>query len=99
MKDWFVYALCAIVFLIGFVILLVTHPKVSPQELVIDGEVIKVSQKGGVAFVTFVPNDFLVVSFDKVPPKENVSLVGRLQEYDGRVEFIVSDYIPKNSDT
>jgi len=99
MKDWFVFVLCAFVFVVGLVILLVTYPQVSPQELVIEGEIVSVSQKGGVAFITFVPTDFLVVSFEKVPPEGNVSLVGRLQEYKGRVEFVVSGYIPKNSDT
>lgn len=98
MKDWVVFVLCAFVFVVGFVVLLVTYPQVSPQELVIEGEILKVSQKGDVAFITFVPNDFLVVSFDEVPAGGNFSLVGRLQEYKGRVEFVVSGYIPKNSD-
>lgn len=99
MKSWLVYLLCGIVFLAGLSILLFTRPQVSPSELVITGEVISVSQKDNVAFITFSPNDFLVVSFEKIPPEGNISLVGRLQEYKGRVEFVVSDYIPKNSDT
>jgi hypothetical protein len=99
MKDWFIYLLCGAVFIAGVSILLFTRPQVSPSELVISGEVVSVNQKENVAFITFVPNDFLVVSFEKVPPEGDVSLVGRLQEYKGKVEFVVSDYIPKNSDT
>lgn len=99
MKSWLVYFMCCAVFLIGFLILFFTKPQVSPSELVIAGEVISISQKDNVAFITFAPNDFTVVSFDKIPPEGGVSLVGRLQEYKGRVEFVVSDYIPKNSDT
>jgi hypothetical protein len=78
---------------------LFTRPEVSPSELVIEGKVISVAQKDNVAFITFVPSDFLVVSFENVPPEGNISLVGRLQEYKGRVEFVVSNYIPKNSET
>jgi hypothetical protein len=99
MKDWFVYLLCGLIFLAGISVLFFTKPVVSPSEFVISGEVIAVNQKENVAFINFVPNDFLVVSFEKIPPKGNVSLVGRIQDYKGRVEFVVSDYIPKNSDT
>ncbi len=99
MKPWLVYLLCGVVFVTGVSILLFTRPQVSPSELVITGEVVSVTQKDNVAFIAFVPNDFLVVSFENVPPEGNVSLVGRLQEYSGRVEFVVSDYIPKNSET
>lgn len=99
MKYWLVYLLCGLVFMTGLSILLFTRPQVSPSELVITGEVISVVQKDNVAFVTFLPKDFLVVSFEKVPSEGNISLVGRLQEYKGRVEFVVSDYIPKNSET
>jgi len=99
MKDWFVYLLCGFVFLVGVLVLLFTKPVVSPSELIISGEVLSVNQKENVAFINFVPDDFLVVSFEKVPTKGNFSLVGRLEEYKGRVEFVVSDYIPKNSDT
>lgn len=99
MKAWIVYLICGIVFVTGVSILLFTRPQVSPSELVMEGKVISVAQKDNVAFITFVPNDFPVVSFEKVPPEGSVSLVGRLQEYKGRVEFVVSDYIPKNSET
>lgn len=99
MKSWLVYLLCGFIFTAGILILFFTRPQVSPSELVITGEVISVAQKGNVAFIAFAPKDFTVVSFDKIPPVGNVSLVGRLQEYKGRVEFVVSDYIPKNSDT
>lgn len=99
MKSWLVYALCGFIFTMGVLTLFFTRPDVSPSEIVITGEVISVTQNDNVAFVTFEPSDFLVVSFEKIPPEGNISLVGRLQEYDGRVEFVVSDYIPKNSDT
>lgn len=99
MNSWLVYLLCGVVFALGVSILLFTHPQVSPSELVITGEVVSVSQKDNVAFITFKPGDFLVVSFDEIPPEGTISLVGRLQEYKGRVEFVVSGYIPKNSDT
>lgn len=99
MDDKVIYLLCALLFAGGLVTLVLTRPDVSPSEIVIEGEVLEVKSRGAVSFVVFEPKDFMVVSFDKVPPTGDVSLVGRLQDFEGKIEFVVSDYIPKNSDT
>lgn len=75
---------------IGLIVLFFLKPDVSPQFLELSGEVLKVSNKNAVTFIEFVPADFLVVSFkDLNLGSGNVTLVGRLQEYNGRVEFVV----------
>ena len=77
---------------VGFAILFTTSPKVSPQVLSISGMVTGVDERSKVSFITFIPDDFLVVSFDKAPPIGNVTLHGRLQQYEGKVEFVVQEY-------
>lgn len=76
--------------LIGITALFFLKPEVSPQSLQLEGVVKYVNQKEKVAFITFVPENFTVVSFDtlELEPGKHV-LTGRLQQYKGRVEFIV----------
>ena len=79
--------------IIGIIALFFLRPDISPQYLQLSGEIISINAKEKVTFITFVPDDFLVVSFEKVnlePGKHK--LTGRLQQYKGRVEFIVEDY-------
>lgn len=76
--------------LAGTAVLLFLQPEVSPQQLQLSGKVTEVSNREKVTFLTFVPDDLLVVSFEgrAFVPGEYV-LTGRLQQYKGRVEFVV----------
>ena len=58
--------------------------------LELKGKITNVKVKNGVQMISFVPDDFLVVSFNNisVDDGETASFVGRLQEYNGRVEFV-----------
>jgi len=76
--------------LVGIAALFFLKPEVSPQSLQLSGTVKYVNQKENVAFISFIPENFTVVSFNKIelePGKHN--LTGRLQQYKGKVEFIV----------
>lgn len=79
--------------IIGLIALFFLKPEVSPQSLQLSGTVKYVNQKEKVAFISFVPDNMTVVSFEKVDlqPGKHV-LTGRLQQYKGRVEFIVEDF-------
>jgi hypothetical protein len=79
--------------LVGITALFLLKPEVSPQSLQLSGNVKYVSQKEKVAFISFVPDNLTVVYFGKaeLQPGEHV-LVGRLQQYKGRVEFVVDSY-------
>ena len=75
---------------IGILLLYLVTPDVSPQFLSIEGEIKSVREHSGVVFINFVPENFTVVSFkDLELEKGPVVLHGRLQEYKGRVEFVV----------
>jgi len=77
----------------GIIFLFFLKPDVSPQYLQLSGNITKINQKEKVAFITFIPDDFLVVSFENVDLEPGYhTLTGRLQKYKGRVEFIVSSY-------
>ncbi len=79
--------------IIGIIALFFLKPEVSPQSLQLTGTVKYVNQKENVAFISFIPDNLTVVSFDNVdlePGKH--TLTGRLQQYKGRVEFIVDEY-------
>ncbi len=79
--------------IIGITALFFLKPEVSPQSLQLSGTVKYVNQKEDVAFISFVPENLTVVAFDKVdlePGKH--TLTGRLQQYKGRVEFVVDSY-------
>jgi len=75
---------------LGIIALFFLKPEVSPQSLQLSGTVKYVNQKEKVAFITFIPENFTVVSFNQLDlePGHHV-LTGRLQQYKGRVEFIV----------
>jgi len=93
MKKNSIIVLSLIISILGIIALFFLKPEVSPQYLQINGTVKNVYTKGKVTFISFIPDDFLVVSFDKVDlTVGNHTLVGRLQQYKGRVEFIVEDY-------
>ena len=79
--------------LVGLTALFFLKPEVSPQQLQIEGVVKNVWQKDNVAFIRFVPDNLTVVSFDQldIEPGDHV-LNGRLQQYNGRVEFVVEGY-------
>jgi hypothetical protein len=78
--------------LIGITALFFLKPEVSPQFLQLTGTVKYVNQKENVAFISFVPDNLTVVSFSNVELKPGRhTLTGRLQQYKGRVEFVVDD--------
>lgn len=79
--------------IIGIAALFFLKPDVSPQSLQLTGTVKYVNQKENVAFISFVPDNLTVVSFDNVnlEPGRH-TLTGRLQQYKGRVEFVVDKY-------
>ena len=82
----------------GIVALLLITPDVSPQSLKLTGVVKKVSQSGGVSFIRFVPNDLEVVSFDGQDIGQGKAVfAGHLQEYKGKVEFVVDRVLPLES--
>jgi len=79
--------------IIGIISLFFLRPDISPQYLQLSGEITSINAKEKVTYITFIPDDFLVVSFEDVnlePGKHK--LIGRLQQYKGRIEFIVEDY-------
>ena len=79
--------------LIGITALFFLKPDVSPQSLQLTGIVKYVNQKENVAFISFVPDNLTVVSFDALDLKPGKhTLTGRLQQYKGRVEFVVDEY-------
>ena len=79
--------------LAGLIAIFLFKPEVSPQVLQLNGTVKYVNQKEKVAFISFVPDSFVVVSFDKInlTPGQH-TLTGHLQQYKGRVEFVVESY-------
>ncbi len=78
---------------VGIVALFFLKPEVSPQQLQLEGVVKNVWQKENAAFIRFVPDNMTVVSFNQIDlePGHHV-LTGRLQQYKGRVEFVVEGY-------
>ncbi|MEM3154549.1 MAG: hypothetical protein QW165_03240 [Candidatus Woesearchaeota archaeon] len=76
--------------IIGIIALLFLKPEISPQSLQLSGTVKQVFQKGNVAFIQFVPDNMTVVAFKEVQLQPgNHVLSGRLQNYKGKVEFVV----------
>ena len=75
---------------VGLFVLAMIRPEVSPQLLQIEGVVERIDARGGVSFVRFQPSNFTVVSFNAEHIEEgNQVLIGRLQSYEGRVQFVV----------
>ena len=67
------------------------HPEETAL-LTLTGEIRGVNSKGKTTFIKIIPSsELLVVSFKQldVQKEETVTLAGRLQEYQGRVEFVV----------
>ncbi|RLE45481.1 hypothetical protein DRJ22_04290 [Candidatus Woesearchaeota archaeon] len=92
MKSLFYVALA--VSIVGLFILFFITPSVSPQSIMVSGMVKKIDNRGKVSFITFVPDDFVVVSFDRLNLSEGrYSFVGRLQSYKGKVEFVVEKVV------
>jgi len=79
----------------GIIFLFLIEPDVPPHSLKLSGVVKGVSGSGKVSFIRFVPDDFQVVSFDEedITPGHHV-LAGHLQEYQGKVEFVVDRVLP-----
>ena len=75
--------------IIGIVIVALANPQVDPQDLAITGMVKSVHDKGKITFITFIPEDFSVVSFEPKVSEGKHTLHGHLQEYDGKVEFVI----------
>ena len=79
--------------IVGIVALFFLKPEFSPQSLQLSGTVKYVNQKEKVAFISFVPDNLTVVTFEKTDLKPGRhTLTGRLQQYKGKVEFIVESY-------
>jgi hypothetical protein len=78
--------------IIGIVTLFFLKPDISPQSLQLSGTIKHVFQKEKAAFINFVPENFTVVSFENLDISEgHHTLVGRLQQYKGKVEFVVEE--------
>ncbi len=90
MKNRSLFIIAGIASLVGLFVLAVIRPDVSPSVVQIEGIVERVDVRGSVSFIRFSPKNFTVVSFetDEFAEGEQV-LYGRLQNYKGRVEFIV----------
>lgn len=88
MRFWLVWlAVCCSV--IGLFTLALVRPNVSPQLIEFPVEVIAVDQHASVAFISVLPKNLTVVSFDEPPNLGRQVLRGRLKQYKGRVEFVV----------
>ncbi len=82
--------------IIGIVLLFFLKPEVSPQEILLEGEVRSTFTKGKATFISMAPKNFTIVTFEEFDiPEGNITLVGRLQEYKGRVEFIADRILPE----
>lgn len=94
-----IVALAIGVSIIGIVVLFFLKVDVAPQELVLSGEVKSVFKSDKVTFISMVPSNFTILSFDDLGvEKGKVSFVGRLQEYKGRVEFIADRILPEEQE-
>ena len=79
--------------IVGLIALFFLKPEVSPQLLQIEGYVKHVWQKDNVAFISFVPDNMTIVSFEKLDLEQGHHVLnGRLQQYKGRIEFVVDSY-------
>jgi len=93
MRERTLLILSLAIAIIGILALFFLKPSVSPQYIQMTGRVNSINAKEKITFINFIPDEFLVVSFDEVnlqPGKH--TLTGRLQQYKGRVEFIVESY-------
>lgn len=76
----------------GLLVIFFITPDISPQSIVIDGEIVKVQSAEEISFITFIPYDFTVVSFSEL---NNITgrakLIGKLSSFEGKVEFVVEE--------
>lgn len=90
MKNKSLFIVAGIASIVGLVVLALIRPDISPQLVQLEGVVERVDVRGSVSFIRFSPKNFTVVSFEKGEFAEGEQvLYGRLQNYKGRVEFIV----------
>ena len=90
MKRKTLLAISFTVSVIGLTVIFLLKPDISPQSLQLSGEVKHVYQKENAAFISFVPDNMTVVYFEQLPIESGrQTLVGRLQQYKGKVEFVV----------
>ena len=85
--------LASLLAVVGIVVVLLIEPEVSPRVIELKGLVKGVRETGKVTFIEMVPQEISIVSFDPVDlePGEH-TMRGHLQEYKGRVEFVVDGY-------
>lgn len=94
MRDKSLFVIAVSASIVGLFVLALVRPDVSPQFMQLEGEVTGVRVRGGVSFIEFAPDNFTVVSFSDGRFEEgNQTLVGRLQPYKGKVEFVVESTI------
>lgn len=92
MKESHLLIWASVVAVFGFIVLLLAKPDVSPQHFELRGNITGVRERGTVTFVEFVPNNLEVVGFGGLVVEEGEAvLVGRLQPYRGRVEFVIDE--------
>jgi len=93
MKQLFLLWIALAVSIVGVLLLFFIKPQVSPAFLSMTGEVTGKRTSNGAMFITMVPENFTVVAFDDLSIEPgNHTLHGRLQEYKGKVEFVVNSY-------
>lgn len=90
MRFWIICVsiACSVV---GLFLLFLLKPDVSPQSLVLTGEVVAVKNYPNVNFVEFIPDNLTVVSFDNPPAVGRQVIHGQLKQYKGKVEFIIDN--------
>ncbi len=76
---------------VGILLLLALKPSVSPQLVELSGDVIQVSEHGGVTFIELIPDNLTVVSFNGQVHLGKQKLYGQLKQYKGRLEFVLDD--------
>lgn len=90
MKRNALLIISSIISIIGLIALFFLKPDVSPQSLQLSGTIKHVNQKEKVALISFVPDNLMVVSFNELNLAPGYYLLtGHLQQYEGKIEFIV----------
>jgi hypothetical protein len=90
MKRKTLLMISSAVSIIGLIAVFFLKPDVSPQSLQMSGTIKYVNQKEKVAFISFLPDNLTVVSFNELNLAPGYYLLtGHLQQYKGKVEFVV----------
>ena len=93
MKRSRIILIAVIMAVIGMTAMVFLKPDISPSLLSITGTVKGISAHEKVTFLDLDPENFTVVYFgDDFIQTGRHTLHGRLQRYDGRVEFVVDSY-------